>query len=575
MIYPWLFPFLSLTAGILLNHFYNLFVPIFASLIVLGFSFVAKGIFRYGLINLSILLMGISVSYKEKIPDVEIKTPSFFECRVVSFPDYYKDSTSFNCKILNGDYKELLSKTVKVYTQEENVYFYSRIAFLGKGKVENGQVSLSTIRYFTKVDNSDNIFYPIFKLKENLINNYGLHRLNNETFSVGTALIFGDRKYLDSQTYKPFVETGLAHLVAISGSHIAILFFSLNFILFFISERLRYVFLAFLLPFYAVFTGFGIPVVRAVFMALLFIISKLLYLKNNPLNILFFTGFLFLFLNPDTLFSVSFQLSFMAILGIITGVEIFKDYNNWIKLFTVSMFATLFTAPIILYYFYNFSPTTIFATPLASIPLYPLLTLSVFNILTGFNVDVLVKFMDVFTYIFIDVVRFFSGIGLYYIGFSPSLWLILLYFGAVFTVMVLNLKPFQKVGFISLIFMAFLFLSKNDFSPKIYTFATKSYPVVFLSYGERCYLIVDFEYRKVLNLFKREGCQNIYLLTENPDKFSDDFISNFNRVIYYQYQVKVDNLTFKKWIEPYLLIDGKEFFLRNENKVILLQSNEK
>ncbi|MGB9766027.1 MAG: ComEC/Rec2 family competence protein [Sulfurihydrogenibium sp.] len=574
MIYPWLLPLLVLATGIVVNHYFNLYVPTLAAILVLIISAGLNGFFRYIVLNLGVFLLALSITYTEKIPDLNIKTPSFFECRVVSFPDYHRNLTSFDCKILNCDYKEVIGKTVKVYSQEEGIFFYSRLAFLGKGKVEDGKVSLTTIKHFTKVDNSDNPFYNLFKIKDGLIQNYGLHRLNNETFAVGTALIFGETKYLDSQTYKPFVETGLAHLIAISGGHIAILFFSLSTLLFFLSERVRYVILGFLLPFYALFTGFGIPVVRAVFMAVFYVISKLLYLKNNPLNILFFTAFFFLVLKPDSLFSVSFQLSFLATLGIIMSIEIFRDYSNLVKLIVASIFATIFTTPIILYNFYNFSPTSIFATPIATLPLYPLLTLSVVNIFLGFNVDFLVKVMDFFGYIFLQVVKFFASLGLYYTGFSPSLVWIFIYFTVILFILLLNLRPLQKLTYIILTFIVFLAVSKNyDSSSKIYTFKSKKYPVIFVSDKGNCYLIADFEYKKALNLLKKEGCKVSYLLTENPENFSDDFTTNFNRVLSYQYQINVNGILFKKWVEPYILIYGREFYLKNEDNVISLQSS--
>ncbi|WP_028949757.1 ComEC/Rec2 family competence protein [Sulfurihydrogenibium subterraneum] len=570
MIYPWLTPLIILVVGIVLNQKFNFSIHIVIPVLIFILSFSFKGIFRYIILNVGILLLAFSVSYKEKINTFEIKTPSFFECKVVSFPSEYRTSKSFDCKVISSDYQELKGKTIKVYSKEEDVYFLTRLAFFGKGKVEDGEVKVSTIKNFVIVDNSDNPLYSFFKLKESLINNYGLHRLNNETFSVGTALIFGEKKYLDYGTYKPFLETGLAHLIAISGSHIAILFFSLNFILFFFSERVRYLVLASLLPFYTVFTGFGIPVVRAVFMALIFILSKLLYLKNNPLNILFFTAFIFLLINPDSLFSVSFQLSFVAVLGIILSVEVLKDYNNLVKLLGVSLFATLFTAPIVLYYFYNFSPTTIIATPIASLPLYPLLTLSVFNIFTGFNLDFLVKFMDFFGLIFIEIVKFFSKLGFYHTGFSPSVWVISLYFVVILAVLNLKIRAVEKVLISCFAFIVFLFLSKSDLRPKIYTIKTKVYPVVFVAKEGSCYLFTDFEYSKALNLLRKEGCKSSYLLTEKPEKFSDDFILNFDRIITYTYQVSVDNILFKKWVEPYLLINGKEYFLKNDDRVIFL-----
>ncbi|ACN99159.1 DNA internalization-related competence protein ComEC/Rec2 [Sulfurihydrogenibium azorense Az-Fu1] len=570
MIYPWLFTLITFVLGILLNQKLNLSVSLVVPVLVFLLSVVFKGYLRYIVLNVGVFLLAFSVSYKEKIDSFEIKNPSFFECRVVSFPNEYKTSKSFDCKVISSDYQQLKGKSIKVYSKEEDIYFFTRLAFFGKGKVEDGEVKVSTIKNFVIVDNSDNPLYSFFKLKDNLIKNYGLHRLNNETFATGTALIFGERRYIDYSIYKPFLETGLAHLIAISGSHIAILFFSLNFILFFLNERVRYSVIAFILPFYAVFTGFGIPVVRSVFMALFFIFSKFFYLKSNSLNILFFTAFVFLLISPDSLFSMSFQLSFMAVLGIILGIEVFKDYNNFVKLLGVSLFATLFTAPIVLYYFYNFSPTGIIATPIASLPLYPLLTLSVFNIFTGFNVDFLVKFMDFFGMIFIEVVKFFSSLGFYYTGFSPSLWVVGLYFVVILTVFLLKIRPVEKVLVSCFAFVVFLFLSKSDLRPKIYTIKTKVYPVVFVAREGKCYLFTDFEYRMALNLLRKEGCRVSYLLTENTEKFSDDFVLNFDRIITYTYQVNVDDVRFKKWVEPYLVINGREYFLKNDDRVIFL-----
>jgi len=130
------------------------------------------------------------------------------------------------------------------------------------------------------------------------------------------------------------------------------------------------------------------------------------------------------------------------VFGIILTFEVFKDLENWQKVLISSLFATLFTLPIILYYFGNFSPTTIFATPIASLPLYPLLTISVLNLLTGFEISFLVKIMDFFTLVFIQIVKFFSSLGLYFTGFSPSILLIFIYL-AILT-FILNLEPQQN-----------------------------------------------------------------------------------------------------------------------------------
>jgi len=119
------------------------------------------------------------------------------------------------------------------------------------------------------------------------------------------------------------------------------------------------------------------------FISLFYIISKFFYLKNNSLSILFFTAYIFVFFSPESLFSVSFQLSFLAVFGIILTFEVFKDLENWQKVLISSLFCNTVYSAGNIYYLGNFSPTTIFATPIASLPLYPLLTISVLNVLTG------------------------------------------------------------------------------------------------------------------------------------------------------------------------------------------------
>jgi len=573
MIYPWAVLFINLSLAVVLNKYLNLNISILIPILLIILSFVFNGIIRFLVLNLAIFLLGINISHKEK-PVLQINQPIFVECVVSSFPDYTRFGSKFDCKVINSSEKQLIGKTFPVFAKyEENIYFLSRIAFLGKAKEKDGNLILMSTKYFLKVDNSDNFLYPILKYRENCISNYRQNAISYETFQVGSALIFGENRYLDLQAKKPFYQTGLAHLIAVSGSHIAILFLSLSFILFFLSERKRLTTLGLILPVYGVLTGIGIPAVRAVFMSLLYIISKLFYLKNNSLNILFFTAFIFAFFDPESLFSVSFQLSFLAVFGIILTFEVFKDLENWQKVLISSLFATLFTLPVILYYFGNFSPTTIFATPIASLPLYPLLTISVLNLLTGFEISFLVKIMDFFTLIFIQIVKFFSSLGLYFTGFSPSIWLIFIYLAILTFILIYDLNKTQKIVLSATLAVVFLIFSKSDLSPKIYVFENKVYPVVLFTDNRKCYLFADFESKKILNIMNKEGCEYKVLLTEKREKFSDEFSSEFDIIKDFTYQISFENIHYKKWINPILTVEGKVFELKNQDLVIMVNDD--
>ncbi len=564
MIYPWLFPFLALSLGIVVNSYLNIELNIFIGIFLLVLALIFKDLVRFLVLNIAIFLIGLSISFKEPVKKVE--NPLFVECLVVSFPEYTKFGKQFDCKVINSN-RDLKGKTLKVFIKDEegkDIYLLSKIAFIGT-LTDKGY--LKPKKYFLKVDNKDNILYTFFYFRDKLIENYSENSLDKKVFSVGTALIFGERRFLDDKTLQPFYQTGLVHLIAISGSHIAIIFFSLNLIFFFLSKKFREFLLLIILPFYAIFTGFSIPVVRAIFMSIMVLISKLVNLKENYLNILFFTAFLFLVINPESLFSISFQLSFLAAFAIIISLELFEKQTILIKTVMASVFATLYTAPIVIYYFGNFSPTTILATPITSLPLYPFLTLSILNVFTGFNISFLVKIMDFFGLIFIKIVDIFNFFGLFFTGFETNILMVILY---IFILTVLILYPFRidvKMASIFTLFIIFLLFSKSDTKPKIYVFQGKSYPSIMVFNDRKCYLITDYESSKFLTLLNKVNCEKKYLLTEKVEKFTDDFLSHFDEIKPFIYQVNIENILYKKWINPILQIGNKIFEIPNEDRV--------
>lgn len=137
--------------------------------------------------------------------------------------------------------------------------------------------------------------------------------------AVLEALLLGDDGRMDEATVLSLQRTGLYHLFAISGAHIAIvsfLFFSL-FKLARIPRRLSYGILIAALVFYALLVEGSPSVLRAVIMTVAFLLGRLLWRDAHILNAIALSAFALLLANPYSLFDVGFQLTFAATLSII------------------------------------------------------------------------------------------------------------------------------------------------------------------------------------------------------------------------------------------------------------------
>lgn len=570
MIYPWLYIFFSLVFGIVLNRYINIEINFILPFIFFGLSLILRDYLAYFSLLVGSMLVGMYLAFK---PVVDIKKDSvFIECISLDVPNKFDSRVTFDCNVINSDVKTLIDRDIKVYTDREDVFILSRVAFLGKIKSEDGLIKAYPKRGFLEVDNSSNPLFIIKVFKDKLIENYRYKALNDQTYNLGLGLIFGERGSISNQDYQRFVESGLAHMLAISGSHVAILIFSLTIILFFVKQNLRYAIILAVLPFYAIFTGFTVPVVRASVVGMLYAISKVKYFKFNSLNVLFFVGFVYLLFSPESIFSVSFQLSFIAALSIIIGIDIFKDRNVTLSVLGVSFIATLFTAPIVMYHFGNVSLNSILSTPIATLPMYPYLTFAILNLFTGFSIDFLIKIMDGFGMIFLDVVYIFEKLPFYFIGFKPSLFIIFLFYISFIIILLLNIRLNRKILLAFLTFLLFAFVSKSDKNQfVIYSFKSTEYPVVFVVANDRCYLISDYPVFKQLSLFNKEGCEYRVLITEKPERFKDEYLSGFDKVISYTYQVNTLDFLLKKWVEYRLYTNSKEYIITNQDGAVEIE----
>jgi len=207
-----------------------------------------------------------------------------------------------------------------------------------------------------------------------VLQNIDKTKMSAQTREFLKGIILADRTEIDSQTVQDFNKSGLVHFLAISGTHIVVIFGLFYFLLIKILPlKLRkYAIISSLIFIwlFTIFIGFGSSVVRSSIMLSIYFTYVLLQRKPDLLHSLSLSAFIILIFDTQQLFDVGFQLSFLAVLGIFWLNQPILNYlpkqNNWFKklifnTISISISAQLATLPLVLYYFHQFSFISIIA----------------------------------------------------------------------------------------------------------------------------------------------------------------------------------------------------------------------
>lgn len=149
--------------------------------------------------------------------------------------------------------------------------------------------------------------------------------------SLAQGILLGIRGNIPDSLEQAFSRTGTAHILAISGLHVGVvigmvLIFG---ILLFGRRRSIYIWLALVtIWLYALLTGMHPPVVRAAIMGSLFLIAEYLGRQRNAITALAFAAAVMVGIQPQILWSVSFQLSFLAMAGLILFYPYFQAWGR-------------------------------------------------------------------------------------------------------------------------------------------------------------------------------------------------------------------------------------------------------
>ena len=333
-------------------------------------------------------------------------------------------------------YKVVLSGTLSKPSKASNEGGFDAYSYY-KSKHIDYILKVKNIKI--KEEKPDFLKHQLYVLRKNLRTQV-LELYDENSAGIISAALLGDKQNLNEDIYDMYRKSGIAHLLAISGLHISILGLSLYKLL---RERLKLSFVSSALTvsvfiyLYSIFTGSSVSVIRAAGMLVLFCIAQVLGRTYDLCSAACLVAVINLLYSPYTLYQGAFQLSYMAVFSIgFVASKIIKKYKIkafLVQSFLVSSIVSIYTLPIILHYFYSFSPYSIFLNmlviPLMSFIIYfAVLTLLFAKIIIPLSM-LFAKLSSFILEVYLFLIRIFEKFPAYNLLMGrASIWQLILYY---------------------------------------------------------------------------------------------------------------------------------------------------
>lgn len=295
--------------------------------------------------------------------------------------DSYSTKLSFNDILLCKSNICEVSKTknphefdYKHYLKHQNILYQS---FVKTGN-------------WKKIGKSNNDLLLLFAstIQKRVLEVFKNYNISGSEYAVISGLLLGQRETIDPDLMQAYSASGTIHILSVSGLHVGILFIILQFLFKPLQKSrkgriIRTICMIAVIWFYALITGLSPSVCRASAMFTLLSFGDQLKREKNPYNTLAAAAFILLLAEPNMLMNIGFQLSFIAVIGIVVIYpELVKLFlpKKWLwrsiwQLTAVSLAAQIATAPLSLYYFHQF-PNYFLLANMALVPLSNLIVYS-------------------------------------------------------------------------------------------------------------------------------------------------------------------------------------------------------
>ena len=234
----------------------------------------------------------------------------------------------------------------------------------------------------TKVENSFNNL-DIFILKRtnsifNKIKNIFKENFDENISNVLLGVLLGYTDEMDLSVKEDFSESNISHILAVSGMHVGFIILFCKIVLSkLLSKRKTYFVTIMVLIFYMFLTGLSPSVVRAAIMACFMLFSKLIYRKSDVWTNISISLLCLLIYNPFFIENISFMLSYVGTIGILTYSINFKQTNKIKDTIGLTLSITIFLIPILSIYFNKIPIFSLFISILVGIIVLPIFVLGI------------------------------------------------------------------------------------------------------------------------------------------------------------------------------------------------------
>ena len=205
--------------------------------------------------------------------------------------------------------------------------------------------------------------------------------------AVAQALLYGYDDEIDPDVVQAYANTGTLHVLAVSGMHVGLIFMILTLMLKFMDKTkrtklIKNIIIILSLWVYSLLCGFSPSILRATVMFTFIILGQLFSRPTNVYNTLAISAFTLMCMDTNMLANVGFQLSYMAVIGIVflqPFVSEWYDPKSWLgiqiwEITAISIAAQIITFPLGLLYFHQFPNYFLFSNliiiPLTTIVIY-------------------------------------------------------------------------------------------------------------------------------------------------------------------------------------------------------------
>ncbi|MTT32493.1 DNA internalization-related competence protein ComEC/Rec2 [Terrilactibacillus sp. BCM23-1] len=358
----------------------NLWIPLIILIVYLGYIYMRSTYSLFiGCLVVSVVF-GMNILWVTQQETKLSPKKTVFHGKIITIPDFDGDIVSFQFKTDEGEL------VVARYTQssisekrslQKNLHVGNSYQIIGQLEKPNFPTNFHSFNYRQYLDHkhiywiltaekpphslpsSITFIEQIMQWREKQI--YRIQHMFPEPIDgLMSALIFGDQSHMPVELQKAYQTLGIVHILAVSGLHVVLLLAMVNFIclrLGMIREHVLVLLLLFI-PMYVILTGAEASVIRAgltgMFVLGYTLIKKIHLTSVDLISIVFLV---MIFYDPEVLFQMGFQLSFLATSAILLSAHTIykKGFSYLEQLLWLSVICELATFSILIPSFYQFS----------------------------------------------------------------------------------------------------------------------------------------------------------------------------------------------------------------------------